>query len=144
MRSTIPYSLLININTMQKLLPILLLLGCTKSIKSTIVGNWYVKEAIVNNTTNSDIQGNIIKFTNEQIWIINRDTQILSGSWKTIYDNQGMIMDGNFVDLGQNILEISIPNSTKSIKLRGDINKKTITLKSKMGKHRNRIVLNKI
>ena len=138
------YSLLLKINFMKKLFPLLLLFGCTKSIKNTIVGRWYVKEAIVNNTTSSDIQGNIIEFKDEKTWVITKSNQTLSGSWKSYYDSQGVTLDGNFVDLGQNILEISIPDSTKSIKLRGGINKKTIKLRSKMGKHRNRMVLNKI
>ena len=92
---------------------ILIFIGCSPSTSSLIVGKWYVKEALFNNKTNDDIRGSVIEFKDGKTLIINKENQIVAGSWKSFYDSQPMMYNDQYFDMGQSVIEILMPDSSK-------------------------------
>ncbi len=122
----------------------LILIGCSPSTSSLVIGKWYVKEALFNNKTNADIQGSVIEFKDWKTLIINKENQILAGSWKSFYDSQPMTYNDQYFDMGQNVIEILMPDSSKWYVGAVNIGKKTMKLKSQKGRHRTQMVLSRL
>ena len=122
----------------------LIFIGCSPSTSSLIVGKWYVKEALFNNKTNADIRGSVIEFKDGKTLIINKENQIVAGSWKSFYDSQPMMYNDQYFDMGQSVIEILMPDSSKWYVATVSIGRKTMKLTSKKGRHRTQMVLSRM
>lgn len=122
----------------------LIFMGCSPSINSLLVGKWYVKEAMYNNKSIADIQGSVIEFKDGKALIINKENQMLVGSWKSFYESQPITYNDQFFEMGQNVLEISMPDSSKWFVGTWGIGKKTMKLKSQKGRERTRLILSRM
>ena len=122
----------------------LIFIGCSPSTSSLIVGKWYVKEALFNNKTNADIRGSVIEFKDGKTLIINKENQIVAGSWKSFYDSQPMMYNDQYFDMGQSVIEILMPDSSKWYVATVGIGRKTMKLTSKKGRHRTQMVLSRM
>lgn len=123
---------------------LLFIVGCAPRINTLLIGKWYVEEAKFNNKTIADIQGGVIEFKDGKTLIINRGNQMLTGSWKSFYESQPVTYNDQYFDMGQNVLEISMPDSSKWYVGTVAIGKKTMKLKSQKGRERTRLILSRM
>lgn len=122
----------------------LIFIGCSPSISNLVVGKWYIKEALYNNKTIADIQGGVIEFKDAKTLTINRGNQMLTGSWKSFYESQPITYNDQYFDMGQTVIQISMPDSSKWYVGTVSIGRKTMKLKSQKGRERTRLILSRM